>query len=556
MQTLQPNTLLQGGRYKVIKTLGHGGFGITYLAIQSGLEREVAVKEFFMKDFCERDCATSHVTLGMETSRDMVKRFRAKFIKEARNIAKLNHPNIVRIIDVFEENGTAYYVMEYAKGGSLGEKLRKKGCFSKPVATRYITQVAEAVGYIHQRKMNHLDIKPDNIMLSGDDNVILIDFGLAKQYDAATGGQTSSTPIGISEGYAPIEQYQIGGVASFTPETDIYALGATYFKMLTGITPPSAPSLLEDGVSIESLKAKRVSKNVVDTILHSMYSKKKDRFHSIEDFLQGLRDYSNSNKVKSLISDKEEMLVLNEKVLTFDINGVSFEMVRIDSGSFVMGATSDMEETEEELEECGYIVQSIYEKPIHKVTLCNYYIGRTVVTQKLWTAIMGANPSKFRGANKPVENISWSDCQVFISKLNALTGKVFRLPTEAEWEFAARGGNLSRHYRYSGSDTLANVAWCDITSEYDTTSDVAKKQPNELGLYDMSGNVFEWCSDWYGDYSCIAQHNPMGAKYGESRVARGGSWLDGSVLCRVSSRSCFSADTKDYFIGLRLALSE
>lgn len=556
MQTLQPNTLLQGGRYKIIKTLGQGGFGITYLAIQSGLEREVAVKEFFMKDFCERDSATSHVTLGMETSRDMVKRFRAKFIKEARNIAKLNHPNIVRIIDVFEENGTAYYVMEYAKGGSLGEKLRKKGCFSKPVATRYITQVAEAVGYIHQRKMNHLDIKPDNIMLSGDDNVILIDFGLAKQYDATTGSQTSSTPVGISEGYAPIEQYQIGGVASFTPETDIYALGATYFKMLTGITPPSAPSLLEDGVSIESLKAKRVSKNVVDTILHSMYSKKKDRFHSIEDFLQGLRDYSNSNKVKSLISDKEEMLVLNEKVLTFNINGVSFEMVRIDSGSFVMGATSDMEETEEELEECGYIVQSIYEKPIHKVTLCNYYIGRTVVTQKLWTAIMGANPSKFRGANKPVENISWSDCQVFISKLNALTGKVFRLPTEAEWEFAARGGNLSRHYRYSGSDTLANVAWYYINSEYDTTSDVAKKQPNELGLYDMSGNVFEWCSDWYGDYSCIAQHNPMGAKYGEDRVARGGSWLDGSVLCRVSSRSCFSADTKDYFIGLRLALSE
>lgn len=116
MQTLQPNTLLQGGRYKIIKTLGQGAFGITYLAIQSGLEREVAVKEFFMKEFCERDSATSHVTLGMETSRDMVKRFRAKFIKEARNIAKLNHPNIVRIIDVFEENGTAYYVMEYAKG--------------------------------------------------------------------------------------------------------------------------------------------------------------------------------------------------------------------------------------------------------------------------------------------------------------------------------------------------------------------------------------------------------------------------------------------------------
>ena len=556
MQTLRPNTLLQGGRYKIIKTLGQGGFGITYLALQIGLERQVAVKEFFMKGFCERDDASSHVTLGMSANRDMIERFRTKFIKEARNIAKLNHPNIVRIIDVFEENGTAYYVMEYAEGGSLGEKLRKKGGFSKPVATRYITQVAEAVGYIHQRKMNHLDIKPDNIMLSGDDNVILIDFGLAKQYDAATGGQTSSTPVGISEGYAPIEQYQIGGVASFAPETDIYSLGATYFKLLTGITPPSAPSLLENGMSIKPLKAKRVSKNVIDTILHAMSPKKKDRFHSVENFLQGLMENRNSNKEELMTLDKEKTLMQNEKVLSFNVNGVSFEMVRIDSGSFVMGATNEMEETEEELEECGYIIQSEYEKPIHQVTLSNYYIGRTVVTQSLWIAVMGTNPSEFKGPNKPVENISWHDCQVFISKLNALTDKVFRLPTEAEWEFAARGGNLSRHYRYSGSDTLANVAWYGINSKKNTTSDVAKKQPNELGLYDMSGNVYEWCSDWYGDYSCFAQHNPMGAKVGEERVARGGSWADSSVLCRTSSRMNIFADAKGDYIGLRLALSE
>lgn len=288
MQTLQQDAILQGGRYKIIKTLGHGGFGITYLAIQCGLERQVAVKEFFMKDFCERDNESSHVTLGMGANHDMIKRFRDKFVKEARNIAKLNHPNIVRIFDVFEENGTAYYVMEYAEGGSLGEKLKEKGCFTKSVATRYIMQVAEAVDYIHQRKMNHLDIKPDNIMLSCDDNAILIDFGLAKQYDATTGGQTSSTPVGISEGYAPIEQYQLGGVGNFTPETDIYALGATYFKMLTGITPPSAPSLLEDGISVEPLKSKRVNKNVIDLICHTMEPRKKDRVQSISLFLRGL----------------------------------------------------------------------------------------------------------------------------------------------------------------------------------------------------------------------------------------------------------------------------
>lgn len=556
MQTLQSNSLLQGGRYKIIKTLGQGGFGITYLALQSGLERQVAVKEFFMKDFCERDNASSHVTLGTGANCDMIKRFRTKFIKEARNIAKLNHPNIVRIFDVFEENGTAYYVMEYAEGGSLGEKIKRKGGFSKPVATRYITQIAEAVGYIHQRKMNHLDIKPDNIMLSSDDNVVLIDFGLAKQYDATTGSQTSSTPVGISEGYAPIEQYQLGGVVNFTPETDIYALGATYFKMLTGITPPNAPSLLEDGISTKPLKAKRVSKNVVDTILHSMSPRKKDRSHSVEDFLQELKLNGNSNKEELMTLDKEKTLMLKEKVLTFNVNGVSFDMVRIDSGSFVMGTTNEMEETEEELEECGYITQSEYEKPIHQVTLSNYYIGRTVVTQSLWIAVMGTNPSEFKGTDKPVENISWDDCHVFISKLNTLTGKVFRLPTEAEWEFAARGGNLSLHYRYSGSDTLENVAWYGVNSEHDTTSDVAMKQPNELGLYDMSGNVYEWCSDWYGDYSCSVQHNPMGAKDGDQRVARGGCWCDYSVLCRTSSRLNIFADAKEDYIGLRLALSE
>ena len=219
MQTLHPNTLLQGGRYKIIKTLGKGGFGITYLALQSGLERQVAVKEFFMKDCCERNESTSHVTLGTSGAREQVSRFREKFLKEARNIAKLNHPNIVRIIDVFEENGTAYYAMEYAEGGSLKDKVEAQGHLSESVATRYIAQVAEALDYIHQRKMNHLDVKPGNIMLTENDDAVLIDFGLAKQYDAVTGGQTSTTPVGISEGYAPMEQYKQGGVGEFTPET-------------------------------------------------------------------------------------------------------------------------------------------------------------------------------------------------------------------------------------------------------------------------------------------------------------------------------------------------
>jgi len=293
MQHLEANTQLQSGKYKIVSALGQGGFGITYLAIQSGLERKVAIKEFFMKELCERDESTSHVTLGTQSSRATVERFREKFLKEARNLAKLNHHNIVRIIDVFEENGTAYYVMEYAVNGSLADKVKNEGYLSEPVATRYIKQVAEALDYIHQQKMNHLDVKPANIMLNEKNESVLIDFGLSKQYDAITGNQTSTTPVGISDGYAPMEQYKPGGVGEFSPETDIYSLGATFFKLLTGITPPSASDVNEDGVPVDDLKAKGVSQAAIDAICQAMEGRKKDRMKSIGSFVAALHSSAN-----------------------------------------------------------------------------------------------------------------------------------------------------------------------------------------------------------------------------------------------------------------------
>lgn len=290
MNALQSNTLLQGGRYKIVKFLGQGGFGITYLAIQDGLERKVAIKEFFIKELCNRDESTSHVTIGTEGSRDTINRFREKFLKEARNIAKLNHPNIIRIIDVFEENHTAYYVMEYAENGSLADKVNKQGYLTEPVATHYILQVANALGYIHQQKMNHLDVKPANIMLNEKDEPILVDFGLSKQYDTTTGNQTSTTPVGISEGYAPMEQYKQGGVGTFSPETDIYSLGATFFKLLTGTTPPSASDIYEDGIPVEELKAKGISQKAIRVICSAMEARKKDRMHDVKAFIERLQD--------------------------------------------------------------------------------------------------------------------------------------------------------------------------------------------------------------------------------------------------------------------------
>lgn len=229
-------------------------------------------------------------------------------------------------------------------------------------------------------------------------------------------------------------------------------------------------------------------------------------------------------------------------VKTFYANGVSFEMVEVRGGTFRMGATS-----EQGSDACDW------EKPVHSVTLSGYNIGKTEVTQELWQAVMGSNPSEFMGDDLPVENVSWDDCQEFIRKLNSMTSQNFRLPTEAEWEFACRGGNNSRGYKYSGSNNLGSVAWYDGNSGK-KTHPVATKLPNELGIYDMSGNVMELCADWYGGYSSSAQTNPKGPYDGSCRVRRGGCWFNFARYCRSSNRDFYYPSFRYYYLGLRLAL--
>ncbi|MGM9868693.1 MAG: SUMF1/EgtB/PvdO family nonheme iron enzyme [Sodaliphilus sp.] len=229
---------------------------------------------------------------------------------------------------------------------------------------------------------------------------------------------------------------------------------------------------------------------------------------------------------------------------TFNAIGVSFDMIAVEGGTFTMGATAEQ----------GSDAYSD-EKTVHQVTLSSYLIGKTEVTQELWQAVMRSNPSNFSGTNLPVERVSWDDCQTFISKLNELTGKNFRLPTEAEWEYAARGGNKSQGYKYSGSNTIDDVAWYTDNSSK-TTHPVATKAPNELGIYDMSGNVYEWCNDWYGSYSSDSQINPTGPTSGSYRLLRGGCWNHNARRCRVSYRDGFSPGSAYGDMGFRLCLSE
>ena len=236
---------------------------------------------------------------------------------------------------------------------------------------------------------------------------------------------------------------------------------------------------------------------------------------------------------------------------TFTVNGVTFKMIAVEGGSFMMGSPDDDPDADDE--------EAEGERPRHKVTLDSFSIGQTEVTQALWKAVMGSNPSDHQGSDYPVEKVSWDDCQEFIAKLNNLTGRTFRLPTEAEWEYAARGGKYSQGYKYAGSDDFEEVAWCYNNYNYNGyTHPVATKKPNELGLYDMSGNVFELCQDWYDEhyYQVSPQYNPMGPSSGTRRVSRGGMYRANQFYCRVTFRESENISRGSNHFGLRLVLSD
>lgn len=314
MRQLGNNSLLLNGKYKIERVLGQGGFGITYLAKQKvsvagalgtiDAEIEVTIKEFFMKELCNRDEASSMVTVPSTGSVDLVEKFRQKFIKEAKNISKLTHPHIIKVLDVFEENGTAYYVMEYIDGGSLSDLVEKKGSLSEEETLKYTRQIASALQYIHAHNMNHLDVKPGNVLLRQNGDVVLIDFGMSKNYDVA-GEQTTSSPVGVSVGYAPIEQSRVGGLGMFSPATDIYSLGATMFKMLTGQTPPEATTVFDEG--LPEMPA-YISENTKQMVEKAMQPKRKDRFQTVEAFLEALGESASVTSAEEMdkVSVSEE----------------------------------------------------------------------------------------------------------------------------------------------------------------------------------------------------------------------------------------------------------
>ena len=588
------------GIYRIERHLSSGGFGNTYVAVHVGFDETYAVKEFFMKGVTHRHSDGTTVNVSNVGNETLFREQLEKFKKEARRLYKLKNGHIVAVHNLFDENGTAYYVMDYIDGESLSERLKRLG---HPLAEQevmgYLPQILDALGCAHREGFLHLDLKPANVMLDKNGLIRLIDFGASKQL-SLRGGASANSSISYTKGFAPREQTE-ENVEKFGPWTDLYALGATLYNLLTG-NKPALPSDIDDDHSADKHLAlpfpegvTEPTRNLIRWLMTSNRKKRPQNINEILQFLSGKSFHKEEEKVEdevtvigsaslqnkntqriTIVQDLEEEeeektiysvgetkkttvppqnRLSNKKAI---IKKIIANMVMVEGGTFTMGATQ--EQGRDSWND---------EMPSHIVTVGSFYIGRYAVTQEEWMAVMGSvPPQQFMETNRPVECVSWDLCQKFIEKLNTMTYKKFRLPTEAEWEFAARGGIHSRGYKYAGSNNVDDVAWWGFPDTVIIPGEngpfpVGQKLPNELGLYDMSGNVWEWCNDWYGEYYSSPQINPKGHTSGCKRVLRGGCSEDRHKDCRVSTRRGLEPNPMGremrwelgyFWCGLRLAL--
>lgn len=550
---------------------------------------------------------------------------RDRFLNEAKVMVKLNHPNIRKVYGYGNIDDRPCIIMEYLDGSDLKAKLKRGQRFSGEQLEKWWNQLADALNYTHQQNVVHRDIKPSNIFIDDQDDVKLLDFGIAKEVGTSSGTMTGTT-LGTRIYMSP---EQVRDPKRLGAASDSYSLAVSFVHLLTGKAPydsttssdfdiqlsivskpldmnglPSewrgflapylekdpdkrpalrhfVPTPLQASTVDEAILARKVTPSMTDaddeTIAEDEAPKTKSQPVKSELKTDAAKPTETPNKPKSKAGlwigigvaavaavvvllvfllkperkteeinpdiwayqeadnttnvqqqdwqKEEEDTKFQQPSITINANGVSFVMKRVDGGTFQMGGTSEQ----------GSDVASD-ETPVHSVTVNTFYMGETEVTQALWKAVMGENLSTFKGDNFPMEIMEWDDCQKFINRLNSLTGMKFRLPSEAEWEYAARGGNKSQGYKYAGSNSVGSVAYIR-----DSESVAVKSySPNELGLYDMSGNVCELCSDWYDEsyYSWSPSDNPQGPSgEREYRVVRGGSWFDETDKdCRVSAR--------------------
>lgn len=569
---LQPGTILNNGKYVIEKKIGAGGFGITYKATQIGLNRTVCIKEYFLAGKCTRN--TRLRTVIAQENPGLFEKYRAAFVKEAKMLDELNHPNIVNVIDVFDEHNTSYMVMSFIQGTSLQDIVEKNGPLQYAEAVNYIGQITNAIDFVHKRNILHRDIKPDNVMITSDYKAILIDFGNAREFEQ---DKTQMHTSIFTRCYAPPEQYEANSRKG--SYTDIYALGATLYFALTGKEPLESGARAIEKMPTPKELCPNIPEEINRTIMKAMQLKPENRHQTVKEFMDDLLNIRPSEEIedevelaKSIIAKRNKIKkIVTSSIITaviviasaFIIRYISklppkwdgltdeIEMVWVEGGTFKMGSPRDSDAS-----------------PMHNVSLDGYYISKYEITQEQYEWIMRKNPSKNVGRGYPVENVSWNDAQRFVNALNEKTGGNYSLPTEAQWEYAAKGGvkydpkKTENLMRYAGSRILGEVAW--YAENCETTRMVGLKKPNQLGIYDMNGNVSEWCKDWYDEeyYQKCLQKSPADnpcntVNIYDEKVIRGFCFYDDKddISCTGREYEHYS-DMKDEGVGFRIVLNK
>ncbi len=568
---LTPNTVIQN--YRLVRKLGEGGMGEVWLAEHLTIARKVAIK-----------------VLHAQYARNP--KIQQRFRNEAATLSKLKHPNIVALYDFIESDSDIYLVMEYVEGRNLEEVVRTDtGPMPTAKLLQVFKQILSAVGYAHQQGVVHRDIKPSNFMIGDDGVVKVLDFGIAKLLE----DDQHLTKTGLRMGttfYMSPEQVNTEAVDH---RSDIYSLGVTLFFLATGKAPyegETSEYKVFDQIVRTPLPAGRtvyvgVAPEVDAVIAKATKKAPADRFQGCGEFWEGFAapakpvlpkekmptaSYPNWKRISAMIfllsfiviavllisknvkgtepyssTEEREILIADSiyvdslsrvRSLDPEIQKLIDDLVYVEGGTFEMGSNDG----------------SYLNTRLHTVTLSSFEISKFEVTQAQWQIVMSSNPSNHKNCNYcPVEMVTWYDAIKFIDKLNLATGKNFRLPTEAEWEFAARGGLKSKGFRYAGSNDLNAVAWNEDI-ENPTTHPVGGKEPNELGLFDMNNNVAEWCQDWYEDhYSENRRPNPMGPSTGTMKVNREPVWIFLEESSGYWVRSGWFPDRTESTIGFRLA---
>ncbi|NJN61097.1 MAG: SUMF1/EgtB/PvdO family nonheme iron enzyme [Coleofasciculaceae cyanobacterium RL_1_1] len=569
----QPGLVLND-TYRIDRQFDGGGFGILYQATDLRQKRTVAIK-------------TLNPT---RIASDRFQQEQIKFINEAMKLAKFQHRHIVEVFEVVESGGVLGMVMEFVQGDNLAECLQQRGQpFKELIALRYIQQVGEALALLHDRQMLHRDVKPLNIMRrsANQNEVVLIDFGLARELEF---GVTQTFTNAGTPAYAAPEQFRRGREGQVKPGayTDVYGLAATLYALLTAQNPfPAEFRLLGVPLTEPRQHNGSISDRVSRAIVRGMAIEIRERSATVAEFLSDLglgrsgggqpppkvvtpaRPVSvglglSRFRAETVQVDQRGKIVkrqiIEPEYFTERVNGIGIEMVAIPGGRFWMGSP-DGEES-----------RSDNESPQHEVSVSDFFLGKFTVTQAQWRAVaqlpqinqsLNADPSRFKGDNRPVERVSWDDAQEFCTRLSQATGKAYRLPSEAQWEYACRAGTTTPFA--FGATLNTDIANYDGNYTYgngkkgvyrEQTIDVGSFPPNAWGLYDMHGNVYEWCEDsWHNNYNGAPTDGTAWIDNGtEYKLLRGGSWINYPRNCRSASRSNTARDFRDFNIGFRVVL--